>query len=70
VIVSDRHFTLRVLRSQTPFIDCPTVMNIAKYYKNVRVSQGDSFERLSSDCPILRPDVGRRSHPLSRIGVF
>lgn len=61
-IVSDRHFTPSSFRSQTPFIDCPTVMNIAKYYKNVCFSQGDSFERLSRYCPGLRSDESRRSH--------
>ncbi|MGL5194443.1 MAG: hypothetical protein ACRC8Y_12730 [Chroococcales cyanobacterium] len=45
-------------------------MNIAKYYKNVRCSPGDSFEPLSSDCPGLRPDVGRRSHQIPAGGFF
>ncbi|MCT7985392.1 hypothetical protein NG796_19135 [Laspinema sp. A4] len=43
-------------------------MNIAKYYKNLRFSSGDSFERLSRYSPGLRPDVGRRSHPIPSSG--
>ncbi|MCT7961670.1 hypothetical protein NG791_13415 [Laspinema sp. D1] len=68
VIASDRHFTPSSFPSQIRFIHCPTIINIAKYYKNVRFSPGDSFAPLRSDCPELTTDVGRRSHQIPSAG--
>ncbi|MCT7969556.1 hypothetical protein NG799_24905 [Laspinema sp. D1] len=68
MIVSDRHFTPSSFPSQIRFIHCPTIINIAKYYKNVRFSPGDSFAPLRSDCPELTTDVGRRSRTAVELG--